>query len=388
MRQAFILYKRKGFVNYYAAFWDEKVYGYSSWRSTSSLKRELGEDALHLSTTSKAGARSIAELWLQKNNASFRRGNLSFIEYLEGFWKSDGEYAQNLRVRGRTISEQYLSGNRSAIKRVREFLEARGEACLPLGRTTVGMLEDMIFFLQKTKKISARRNNAIMQAVAVPLAEAERKGMIRDNPARRVRRLPEKTPERILLSPDEVRVLFRAEWPDPRQKAINLLAATTGMRLGECRGLLMNAVHDDWIDIKNNWQDDEGLKIPKWGKARAVPAPQGTVAALRDLNERNPWRNEFVFWGSSQDRPIGKRSIALAYRHALGGIGITQEEIAERHLSFHAWRHWYNSMLRGHVPDHALRRLTGHSSGEMTERYTVITDEQRHAVARLAEGLV
>ena len=44
-------------------------------------------------------------------------------------------------------------------------------------------------------------------------------------------------------------------------------------------------------------------------------------------------------------------------------------------------------MLRGHSPDHALRKLTGHKNEEMTDRYSEITDEQIMAVAELAEEL-
>lgn len=160
------------------------------------------------------------------------------------------------------------------------------------------------------------------------------------------------------------------------------------MRLGECRGLKSDCVYDDYIDVKRNWQDEEGIKLPKGNKPRMVPVPSGTVTALRELAAMNPWRDDFIFWGTSSGRPIGKRSVADVYKNMLGIIGIPHDEITRRHLSFHAWRHWYNSMLRGHVPDHALRRLTGHASEDMTDHYTIITDEQRQAVARLAEGLV
>ena len=51
-----------------------------------------------------------------------------------------------------------------------------------------------------------------------------------------------------------------------------------------------------------------------------------------------------------------------------------------RNLSFHAWRHFYNTMLRGHIPDYALRKLTGHQNEEMTDRYSAITEEQKNAV--------
>ena len=65
-----------------------------------------------------------------------------------------------------------------------------------------------------------------------------------------------------------------------------------------------------------------------------------------------------------------------------------------RKLTFHAWRYWYNSMMRArsNLPDYALRQLTRHKAEEMTERYTDILPEQREqqrkAVAKIAEGLL
>ena len=69
-------------------------------------------------------------------------------------------------------------------------------------------------------------------------------------------------------------------------------------------------------------------------------------------------------------------------------LGISEEDRRARGLTFHSWRHWYNSMLRGKVADHTLRALTGHKSEAMTDNYTEITADQRAAVGVLAGLLV
>ena len=51
-------------------------------------------------------------------------------------------------------------------------------------------------------------------------------------------------------------------------------------------------------------------------------------------------------------------------------IGITHQEREERNITFHSWRHFYNSLMRGKIHDAKLRRLTGHKTLEMTEHYT------------------
>ena len=110
---------------------------------------------------------------------------------------------------------------------------------------------------------------------------------------------------------------------DRRLYTINVLAATTGMRLGECRGLQKECVHENWIEIKYNWQDREGLKAPKWGSSRAIPAPVKTIKLLNELSESNPWGNDFIFYGNSKDKPIGKKVIEEYYKEALSKIEIS-----------------------------------------------------------------
>lgn len=60
-------------------------------------------------------------------------------------------------------------------------------------------------------------------------------------------------------------------WQDRRHYALNLLAATTGARMGEIRGLQVADISSDHIEIRHGWSDHGGLKEPKWGSARSVP---------------------------------------------------------------------------------------------------------------------
>lgn len=384
MRVPYILYRRKSKV-YHAAFWAADLGKYTGWKSTGAIRGQLGSRASHLSPTSKAGAVAIVKLWISQGGV--KKDGDRFAGYLSGFWEPGSAYARGKQSRGRCLSADYLAGNRSAIRvHVLPFLESTGRSRILLRQVTPGLIEELIAHLQGS--VSPRRINGILQAVSVPLGEAHRLGKISDNPAGPVEKLPEKRTEREPFTPNEVRSLFGLEWTDPRQLAINLLAATTGMRLGECRGLLHGDVHPDWIEIKGNWQDSEGMKAPKWGSSRVVPIPGRTAETLREIISLNPWGNTFVFWGSSKERPIGKRAVATRFNEATGDIGIREDERIRRGLTFHAWRHWYNSMLRGKIDDHALRKLTGHSSQVMTDRYTEITVEQREAVAMLAEGLI
>lgn len=394
MREPYIIFQRadgaKGGKVYYVSFWDQERADYVGRRSTAMLLGEL-ERPTAASPTSRAGARLIVETWLETHTPGRARSELA-IDYLETFWADDGAYARGKAARGAQISSQYLYNNRNSIKKyVRPFLDKQPRP-IHLDRITPALLEDLSLELYDME-ISAATGNKVLQAIGVAMGEAYRLGLIRENPSLRVPRLAEENYVREILTRDEVKAFFSLAWSDPRLYAINFLAATTGMRLGECRGLLAEDLREGGIHLVHNWQDREGNKGPKGSrgatvKARDVPLPASTERVLRELAKQNPWNDGFVFFGDSRDRPIGKQVVEVSYKEALKEIKIDEEKRKARGLGFHAWRHWFNSQLRGKIDDHALRRLTGHASEDMTEHYTEVTKEQRAAVALLADELI
>lgn len=385
MRRPFYLYRRKPSKMFYAGLWDMDERRYVAWRSVGSLRADLGSKAEHLSPLRRAEADTIVRMW--KSESIGMTIGESIVSYLESFWSQTSAYARGKAARNRKLSEGYLKINQSAVRTLAEFLEHTKRKNMTVKQFTVGIADEFALWLQD-RGTSARRINAIIQAIAVPLVEAKRIGKIPVNPLETFQKIPEDSVLREPMTPDEVRKFFSLPWEDIRHYAINMLAATTGMRLGECRGLKADNVRGEKIDIVSNWQDGEGLKLPKGGKVRSVPVPSRTADALIDSAMANPHGDGFVFAGKQPGEPISKREVYQSFNQALGKIGIKQNEIKRRKLTFHAWRHWYNSMMRGKIDDHALRRLTGHSSGAMTERYTEITTEQRVAVAKLAEDLI
>ena len=377
MRQPYILYKRRAGLKqsagkqYYAAFWDAERHVYGRRRATGQ--------------TSIAAARAQAAKWLAEGVPL--RDSQTFLGYLLGFWQPDSPYLRRKAARGRILSAAYLRNGRSAIEQhVKLFLEAQGLARLPLSKATAGILEDLVLHLQESG-LGASRANSVLNAVAVPLAEAVRLGLLLRNPATSVERLPDRPPTREILSLGEVRAFFALSWQDPRLLAASLTAATTGLRLGEIRGLQTEDVQSGYLRVQHNWQDGEGLKAPKWGSKRDVPLPARTEGALHALIDSNPWGDGFVFYGVRRGCPPDRKTITNAFIDGLSRIGICEEVRRRRGLTFHSWRHFYNSMLRGQLPDHALRALTGHRSEAMTDRYTTLTDEQRRAAAALSSRL-
>ncbi|MBI9108456.1 MAG: hypothetical protein JEZ04_17040 [Spirochaetales bacterium] len=59
---------------------------------------------------------------------------------------------------------------------------------------------------------------------------------------------------------EEVQAFFARDWDDNRYFAINLIAATTGMRMGEIRALQLKSVFDDYIDVSVSWEKGAWFK--------------------------------------------------------------------------------------------------------------------------------
>jgi integrase len=387
-RKSYIIYRRgQGDARvYHIGFWDEDHGSYRVRRSADKLIRELGERARHLSPTRKAEVDAAARMALEQG--IIRWGSETLVDYLASFWAPGSLYLERQVAQEKTLSVAYVHNSYHCIRQyVLPWLKEQGKENLSLVRVTTELLEALLAHLRHSG-LGASRVNSIRKAIGVALGEAERLGLLPANPVRRIQPLPDRPPRREILSLEEVRVFFAQSCPDRRYLAANLLAATTGMRLGEIRGLQIEDLRPGYIHVCHNWQNAEGLKLPKWGSVRDVPLPARTEAMLQELSATNPWRNAFIFWGYRRDRPVSATMITRTYRTVLAASGIPETERCRRHLTFHAWRHWYNSMMRGKVEDHVLRLLTGHATEAMTEHYTELPAETIRRVGELAEGLI
>jgi integrase len=239
--------------------------------------------------------------------------------------------------------------------------------------------------------------NVILGTARVMFGYAVKMGELETSPVAPVTELKEVPRERGILSVEELRALFGVDalenvWRgDLRHFACNLLAATTGLRLGECQGLQVQYVHPQFVRVIHSWSDTDGLSSPKWNSARLVPIPGRTSAALSQLIGLGRWGDpqpeDVVFWGRDRHTPLSKTSILEQFKNALKKIGIPEEQRRGRNLLFHGYRHGFNTMIRGRVADEQLRRVTGHKTMAMTDNYDAPGIEQLQDVLREQEKL-
>jgi len=375
-----------GKPTYYVRFRDEAG-NLLPWRST-------GETA-----------KVRAELWALEQ---FKQGNerkkpsFTFGQYAENWWIWEKcDYIQRKIARGRHMSHGYADARRTYL--VRHILPTFGK--IQLTAVTPIMIEKWLMELKDAPRVDGKRTspplspttvNHCLTTLKIMLGEARRLEHISADPSETIEHLHENPKGKQILTLDEMRELLdnceidRIWRGDSRQYALNLLAASTGMRMGEIQGLQIQHLHIDHVSVVHSWERKYGLKEPKWNSVRTIPIPRKTSLFLTAVVESSGYRDseDLVFAGRNARRPIGDTTILSAFYHALSAIGIGEEERAQRNVTFHSWRHLFNSLFRSKIPDYKLQLLTGHRVPEMTEHYTHTTLEDFADVANLQEQFI
>jgi integrase len=226
---------------------------------------------------------------------------------------------------------------------------------------------------ENKKTLKPKTVNLAYGTLKLMMGEAARTKLLKENPCREVKELKEETIKREILTVEEVKKLFPLDWQRVWGSGLmykaNRLAACTGLRIGELRGLRGEYVFDDYIFItgqytrfgyKNNTKTKENRNIP------VTPVMRQELEGLLQANG-----NGYVFSDDGGETPVSVDRIRKQFDRALKAIGIGRAEKMERNLSFHAWRHFLNTLLRmSNVADSKVQSVTGHRSLAMTDHYT------------------
>ena len=215
---------------------------------------------------------------------------------------------------------------------------------------------------------SAATVNRELTILSRVLALAVDAGHIGENPCRRVRRFKEDNARVRFLSDDEESRLMKQIGEREPLRSVVIFALNTGLRRGEIFSLRWSEV--DWsrnfIHVTNT----------KTGRSRIVPLNERTRAVLQQRQQKS--QSEFVF----VSRRTGTR-----LRNLRNGFGKACEDAKVTNFHFHDLRHTFASRLaEAGVDAFTIAELLGHSTLEMTKRYTHATDERKaRAVAALAQ---
>jgi integrase/recombinase XerD len=260
--------------------------------------------------------------------------------------RSDGKLIE-VWLHGRSVHTQRAYG-----ADVRRFL---GFARKPLSRTTLPDLQD---FADSLTELAPASRYRILSAVKSLFAFGHRVGFLPFDVGRvlRLPATPNRLAERILPESGVQRMLSLET--NPRNRALLLLLYSTGIRVGEVRGLC-------WRDVAPAGESDQITVFGKGGKTRAVVLPQSVAEALRAIRGRAA-AEEPVFRSRKRGGSGGLQPEAIhrIVRRAAARAGI------DLPVSPHWLRHAHAShaLDRG-APIHLVQATLGHTSITTTGRY-------------------
>ena len=269
---------------------------------------------------------------------------VTFGDIAEGFWAWDGEYVKaRLTFSDPTkpmISRNYADDQaRCVAKHILPTFRRRHLADLTPQEVEAWALR------LRDGGLSGKRVNNIVSCMRVMLGEAYREKMIPWDPEGAIRSVGTAPKRRGTLTTEEVRTLFAEEnikdaWGGHRlYRAVNYVAAASGMRQGEILAVRDGDVHADYIHVAHSWDAKYGIKGTKTNQARGVPL----LPRVREAVEPFLGSGGYVFSMNDGKTPTTGNRCTRAMYAALAKIGVPPEEREARNITFHSWRRWLNS---------------------------------------------
>jgi integrase len=227
-------------------------------------------------------------------------------------------------------------------------------------RFQVGEFKAEVLKLERSDAIK----NFVFSALKTVLQKATEWDLIDRNPASSVKPPRKGLPRTEYWSADEAGT-FLLYMKDSPRLPLYLVALNSGMRVGEIFGLKWDCVDTERrvLTVRRTWdQKTKTVKeTTKTHKARIVPLNQPLFEILVELRRRD-----------QGGRVLKPESVGLGCASHLAR-SFKQDAIAAqiRPIKFHDLRHTFatNFMANGGAI-HALARILGHTTTNMTERYS------------------
>jgi integrase len=326
--------------------------------------------------------RIVQELKEQKlinfNAVKAGSATVDFISFLKNFWDyTASPYIREKLAHGQNIGKRHCYVSMSRFNRYWEPA-FNGYTLDSISRHD---LRDFSLVLSE-KGLAPATINKVMAVGTTALVWAFREGIIAANPTEGLINFAGESKKRGVLTPLEAQALFAHAWKDERAYVGNLLACTTGLRLGEVIALKLEDVEDRVLNIRHSWSVNDGLKCPKNGETRRVPLYPEIRGALLSLAEKNPHGpGGFIFYGMYKDKPVIPRVLLRGLHQVLKEIGINSQA---RNIVFHSWRHYFAARMADRMSADEISRVTGHKSRAVFDAYADhITEENLEEVSRM-----
>lgn len=276
------------------------------------------------------------------------------------------------RTDEKALSASTLRDYRTTIDRF--LLPLIGEET-PIDRVTDDDVQSVRAELLKGRSNrTAQKHFQVLHAI---LERARLRKWIQTNPAADVERIPipRASGAYRALEPEQVMALVRAA-ASQQDAALYVVAAFTGLRLGELRVLRWRQVRFDLesVLVDRNLPEHGDEKLPKSGRVRSVPLTPQAAVALDGLSQRGHLTepDDYVFpnaLGGPANGDMTRRAWHKAMKRAkLGNLCDPKLPRSER-LTFHDMRHTFGTIAARAFPIHEVQAYLGHAQIQTTMIY-------------------
>ena len=394
--------------------------------STVSLRNLAKKMKLDEKVKNKKAAERLCTLAIERGFIKSVAGGGSLLsDYILDYWDFNSARIRRMnRRRKNSVSENYagiMLGN------IKNHIIPRLPNSLTIEEVTPKFVKRIADDLLDEDNMSNATIEKIMGAFSKPLRDAHNEGLIRVDPTRLLESLddsPKK--QRGILTRSELQkvlALMKEEASDHVYFSV-LLAAATGIRLGELRNLYssdINIVNDQdaIINIGKSWSVKGGEKITKGKKVRFAPCPTWLGNKLLDLASKNPRGSSLIFWSldrTPRTSPVSSSHIRESFYKYLYdvfdeengyeiGVMIQDPKVPieegeklirkselirrERNIVFHSFRHYFATEAQALGADvNKLRLTVGHESQAMTDNYTHADYNMVKSIADISHTII
>jgi len=345
-RNDYGLMKRKmasGKVVYY--YWIYDSFGKRVYRSTGEKTKAMAD-------------KHVRKLLEEGTIGARERSLIKLKDYAENFFiPGKCPIEKYNHSRGRSMTRSTLSIRRTAM--VEHIFPHLGNT--PIYFINYATINKWLIELPETDHVSRTTANTYKDTLRCILGQAVRDGIISKNPCIGVESLGNDTKIRKAFNLKEARAIIGTpeDWKNPLVRSMCILAATTGMRMGEIRALRAENLYVDTVVIKASYSNIDGYKLPKNGKERMAPLPPGVYEEVTRFTKRSG----YLFRLFMDDKPVSAGWVDRALNERMKELGIEGK-------TFHSFRGFFNTqMLSANVNSESLRAVIGHASEAMTLRY-------------------
>lgn len=300
------------------------------------------------------------------------------LTYLRRFWDYDqSPYIADKLSHGIKLGRTYAH---TSFERVNLYWAPCFEG-KKIGEITKKDLKDFsVSLARKHPNLSSMTLRQIMLVGVTALKWAFANELIPADPTIGLTGYSTKGKKRGVLTPQEAAGIFQLDWKDKRAMLINLVAMTTGLRIGEILALNAENIGEEYLSVEHSWSPLDRLKSTKTGEPRLVPVIPAVRDAMLNLARLNPHGNGYVFWGDKKDRPCAADAPSRELKAMLcllrTGENPTPEQQKEaldywnkRNVVFHSWRHFYSARMADKLDARKVMLATGHKTEAVFRSY-------------------